>query len=160
MCGSKGHYQPQAYYSDNATQQTIKKSPHVKRPGDEGAGGTHHLHGLYQEAVAEHGQPYRIIYQEYNHDKQHYGYTAEYDTNLAEVAVHLVYNYVRPRYITYHIALQYELAYAGQAVFIYIFFMQLQGHRCEQRIVTKEVNYVAALYLAFHFHGFFFSDNA
>ena len=48
----------------------INYSPRIERAGDKAAGSSNHLHGLDEEAVAEHREPDGIIDEEYYSDEQ------------------------------------------------------------------------------------------
>jgi len=57
---------------NDTTDSTIDHGPHIKRFGNIPAGGTNHLHGFYQETVAEHRQANRVIDQNNNDRRDQY----------------------------------------------------------------------------------------
>ena len=66
---------------------SVDQCPDIHGLGDEPARRAHHLHGLDQEAIAEHGQPDRIVDEDDDQDRNDNGHSQQDKTNLPDPLV-------------------------------------------------------------------------
>src|SRR5258708_2179144 len=78
---------------DDPADRSVNDGAAIHGPGDKPAGGADHLHGLDQKAVAEHGQPDRIVDEDDDGYRDHEGNDQQDQAGLSDPVIHVGYQF-------------------------------------------------------------------